>query len=67
MGSLFYLGGKTMDVMVVIERVGYDIRTSLENVNENVSDHRLIEMGKAKFKELGVEIKENDSFDLYAY
>lgn len=56
-----------MTVMVVIERVGYDIRTSLEDADDNMPAERLIKMGKEKFKKLGVEVMENDIFDLYEY
>ena len=66
MESLFCLGGKAMEVMVVIERIGYDIRTPLE-VDDNIPDEIILEMGKKKFKELGVEIKEDDTFDLYSF
>jgi hypothetical protein len=65
--ALFYLRRDNMDVMFVIERVGYDMRTPLENVDETLSDEALIKMGKAKFKELGVEIREDDTFDLYVF
>jgi hypothetical protein len=52
------------DYLITIPRLGYEIRTVLWEVEDGLSDDAIIKMAKTKFVRYGVELKNDDTFDL---
>lgn len=53
-----------MEWLITIARLGYEIRTVIVVQDDALSEEAILRMAKEKFTMLGVELFDDDSFDV---
>ena len=50
--------------IVYAVREGYEIKVWVKDISREVPEEYVIELGKVEFKRVGVELRENERFDI---